>query len=110
MGHPQSAMPLQTDNACTSGIVNETVKQCQSKAMDMEFYWVKDHAAQGKYTVHWRIGTNNIANYFTKHHSPAHHCLMRSQYLLHLHTPFAPESNINQSISSKGVLMPQVTL
>jgi hypothetical protein len=42
MGHPQDATPLQTDNACTSGIINNTVKQRRSKAMDMQFYWVKD--------------------------------------------------------------------
>jgi hypothetical protein len=42
MGHPQTATPLQTDSECASGIVNDTVKQCQSKAMDMRFYWVKD--------------------------------------------------------------------
>jgi hypothetical protein len=27
MGHPQAATPIQTDNACASGIANETVKQ-----------------------------------------------------------------------------------
>jgi hypothetical protein len=52
MGHPQTATPLQTDNACASGIVNDTVKHRRSKAMDMRFYWVKDRVAQGQYTVH----------------------------------------------------------
>jgi hypothetical protein len=42
MGHPQQATPIQTDNECASGIVNDTVKQRQSKAIDMRFYWIKD--------------------------------------------------------------------
>jgi hypothetical protein len=37
MGHPQAQTPTQTDNACASGIANETVKQWQSKAIDMHF-------------------------------------------------------------------------
>ena len=81
MGHPQPATPLQTDNACAAGIANDTVKQRHSKAIDMRFYWVKDRCAQGQFLVHWRKGADNTADYYTKHHSPAHHRLMRSHYL-----------------------------
>jgi hypothetical protein len=87
MGHPQAATPIQTDNACAAGIVNDTVKQRRSKAMDMRFYWVKDRVNQGQFLVHWRKGADNLADYFTKHHSPAHHRLMRSRYLIDLHKP-----------------------
>jgi hypothetical protein len=87
MGHPQPASPIQTDNACAAGIVNNTVKQRRSKAMDMRFYWVRDRVNQGQFLVHWRKGADNLADYFTKHHSPAHHRLMRSRYLLELHKP-----------------------
>ena len=87
MGHPQPASPIQTDNACAAGIVNNTVKQRRSKAMDMRFYWVRDRVKQGQFHVHWRKGADNLADYFTKHHSPAHHRLMRSRYLLDLHKP-----------------------
>ena len=66
---------MHTDNACASGIINDTVKQRRSKAMDMRFYWIKDRVAQDQYVVHWRKGSNNLANYFTKHlvdlHRPA---------------------------------------
>jgi len=78
---------MHTDNACASGIINDTVKQRRSKAMDMRFYWIKDRVAQDQYVVHWRKGSNNLANYFTKHHSPSHHCLMRLRYLVNLHRP-----------------------
>jgi len=35
LGHPQPATPLQTDNSTASGIANDTLKQKQSKAIDM---------------------------------------------------------------------------
>jgi hypothetical protein len=87
MGHPQPATPIQTDNACAAGISNGTVKQRRSKAMDMRFYWVRDRVQQGQFLIHWRRGTDNLADYFTKHHSPAHHRYIRSRYLLELHRP-----------------------
>jgi hypothetical protein len=54
----------------------------------IRFYWIKDRLHQGQLIVHWQRGTDNLADYFTKHpHSPAHHRLMRSRYLLELHIP-----------------------
>jgi hypothetical protein len=87
MGHPQGPTPIQTDNACAAGIANDTVKQRRSKAMDMRFYWIRDRVKQNQFIIHWRRGIDNLADYFTKHHSPAHHRLMRSRYLLDLHRP-----------------------
>ena len=87
MGHPQGTTPIQTDNACAAGIANATVKQRRSKAIDMRFYWVRDRVKQGQFRIHWKPGTNNLADYFSKHHSPAHHAYMLARYLLELHTP-----------------------
>jgi hypothetical protein len=87
MGHPQPATPIQTDNACAAGISNETVKQRRSKAIDMRFYWIRDRIKQGQFVVYWAPGTEKLADYFTKHHSPEHHKLMRSRYLLELYKP-----------------------
>jgi hypothetical protein len=81
LGHPQPPTPIQTDNACAAGIINDTVKQRRSKAIDMRFYWVRDRVRQNQFVVHWRRGSDNLADYFTKHHSPSHHRLMRSQYI-----------------------------
>ena len=41
LGHVQGATLIITDNECCKGILNNTVKQRRSKAMDMQFYWVK---------------------------------------------------------------------
>lgn len=98
MGHPQGATPMQTDNSCASGISNKTVKQRRSKAIDMRFYWVQDRVKQGHFNVHWRRGSDNLADYFSKHHSPSHHRLMRSRYYLDHHKP-TESHNDNRSMA-----------
>ena len=81
LGHPQPATPIQTDNACAEGIINDTVKQKRSKAIDMRFYWVRDRVRQNQFQVFWRKGTSNLGDYFTKHHPTSHHRDMRPIYL-----------------------------
>jgi hypothetical protein len=73
MGHNQDATELKTDNTTADGIINNTVQQKRSKAMDIRFYWVKDRVEQGQFNVGWVPGETNMGHYFTKHHSPAHH-------------------------------------
>jgi hypothetical protein len=36
---------------------------------------------QGQFIVQWEQGKFNLANYFTKHHLPAHHSALRPVYL-----------------------------
>jgi hypothetical protein len=82
MGHPQHATPIKTDNSTASGIANNTMKQRKSKAMDMRFYWIRDRVQQKHFIVYWRPGTENLADYFTKHHPTAHHRAIRETYLV----------------------------
>jgi hypothetical protein len=103
MGHAQPPTPIQTDNSCAAGIANGTVKQRRSKAIDMRFYWICDRVSQGQFVVHWHQGSDNLADYFTKHHSPSHHCLMCSRYLLELHHPAHAICGV------EGVLIPTVS-
>jgi hypothetical protein len=100
MGHPQPASPMETENSTASGIMNQTVKQVRSKAIDMRFYWVRDHVEQGHFRIYWAPGVKNIADYFTKHHSPAHHCYMRPIIFNKLHP-----SHVQSTC--KGVLKPK---
>ena len=81
MGHPQPGTPLQTDNYTAYGIVNSSIRQRKSKAMDMRFYWIQDRCNAGDFVVYWKPGASNLADYFTKHHSTSHHKQMRSVYL-----------------------------
>ncbi len=87
MGHQQPPTPLQTDNSTANGIINGTVKQQASKAIDMRFYWIRDRSNQGHFHVYWAPGSANLGDYFTKHHSPKHHRLMRPTFL---HMPTNP--------------------
>jgi hypothetical protein len=77
MGHNQDGTELKTDNTTADGIINNTVQQKRSKAMDVRFYWFKDIVEQSQFKVGWAPGDTNIGDYFTKHHSPAHHKCMR---------------------------------
>jgi hypothetical protein len=81
MGHPQPSTPIQVDNTTAVGFANDTMKQKRSKAIDMRFYWVKCRTRQKQFIVYWGPGTSNLADYHTKHHSPAHHRQMRPTYL-----------------------------
>jgi hypothetical protein len=81
LGHPQPPTPMQVDNTTAVGFANDTIKQKRSKAIDMRFYWIQDRARQGQFLIYWRPGSQNLGDYHTKHHSPAHHKLMRPTYL-----------------------------
>jgi Reverse transcriptase (RNA-dependent DNA polymerase) len=83
LGHEQPPTPLVTDNVTAAGIANDTVKQKQSKAMDMRFYWLRDRGPDGQkqFCIYWRKGVTNLADYFTKDHSAAHHQEMRPKYI-----------------------------
>jgi hypothetical protein len=97
LGFPQDATPIQTDNNTASGIANDTVKQRRSKAMDMRFYWIRDRVRQDQFLIYWSKGSDNLADYFTKHHPVSHHRAMRPVYL--------HEANSLTS-SCEGVLIP----
>ena len=81
MGHPQPPTPIVTDNSTAVGIANDTIKQKRSKAIDMRFYWLRDRVKQKQFSILWRKGALNKADYFTKHHPAKHHQAMRSTYL-----------------------------
>jgi hypothetical protein len=98
MGYPQPATPIQTDSSTAYGILNNKFNQKRSKAMDMIFYWIKYSIGQGQYQVYWDPGGENLADYLTKHHSSAHHKIMRSQYV---HNTPAPMIRYNTDAALK---------
>ena len=83
MGHkqPPTGTPLETDNATAHGILHATVRMKKSKAFDMRYHWLKDRVSQKQFNLYWSSGKLNSADYFSKHHPPAHHKLMRHKYL-----------------------------
>eukprot|EP00804_Cyclotella_cryptica_P005837 CCRYP_000123-RA/>CCRYP_000123-RA protein AED:0.35 eAED:0.34 QI:0/0/0/1/0/0/3/0/533 len=82
MGHPQPPTPIQTDNSTAEGIINARVQPKHTKAMDMRYHWLRDRAVnQNQFRFYWRPGTLNWADYFTKHHPPAHHRHVRPVFI-----------------------------
>jgi hypothetical protein len=82
LGHTQPLTPIRTDNSTAFGILNETIKQKRSKAMDMRYHWLNDRVRQKQFDVYWRPGRENLGDYHTKHHSAQHHKYMRG-FILH---------------------------
>jgi hypothetical protein len=77
LGHIQPPTPLRTDNSIAFGILNETIKQKRSKAMDMRYHWLADRVRQKQFDVYWRPKRENLGDYHTKHHLAQHHKDMR---------------------------------
>ena len=83
LNYPEPPTPLRTDNINNStadGIMNRTIKQKQSKAMNKRFYWLQDRVEQGEFRVFWAPGKDNLADYYTKYHSPATYKRLRPIY------------------------------
>jgi hypothetical protein len=53
LGHTQPPAPLCTDNSTAFGILNETIKQKISKAMDMRYHWLTDRVCQKQFDFYW---------------------------------------------------------
>jgi hypothetical protein len=81
LNHPQLATPMRTDNSTADGIMNKTVKQKQSKSMDMRFYWLQDRVEQGQFKNFWAPGKINLADYHSKVQPTTVHRALRPIYL-----------------------------
>lgn len=82
LGHLQPPTPIKTDSALALGIIYNTVKQRKTKSINMRFYWLQDQVNLNQFSIFWRPGIENLADYFTKHHPASHHKRMRPQFLL----------------------------
>ena len=77
LGYPQSPTNILCDNARAVGLATNTVKQRRSKSLDMSFHWIRDRIEQNQFTVNWRKGALNLADFFTKILPGATHKLLR---------------------------------
>ena len=48
----------------------------------MRYHWLREKKTKEMLDIYWDKGINNDADYFTKHHPPAHHKLQRHRYIL----------------------------
>jgi len=88
MGHSQPRTAIQTDNSTAHALLTNRILPKALKAMDMRFNWLRCRDAQGQYRFYWRPGTQNLADYWTKHHPASHHKSFRPQILT---SPTDPE-------------------
>ena len=83
MGHPQPPTPLKTDNKVANTFVQQEMCHKKAKSWDMRLWWLKDKLVQQHFKIFLDTGTNNWADYFTKHFAPKYHKILRQRYLLH---------------------------
>eukprot|EP00957_Ditylum_brightwellii_P207440 15352991-Ditylum_brightwellii.AAC.1 len=104
MGHPQPPTPIISDNSTAVGIANRTIKKQRYCAMEMRYFWLVDQAVQGNFDVQWRPGLENLCDYVTKHHAPAHLIKVRPLYL-HTQTPHGSYPAQYHLVFCEGVLI-----
>eukprot|EP00957_Ditylum_brightwellii_P196046 14937038-Ditylum_brightwellii.AAC.1 len=109
LNHPQPPMLIMTDNTTANRIVNDMMKQRRSRAIDMQFYWLKDRCKQGHFRVYWRPHDENKGDYHTRHHQVMYHINVRKQYL-HKANSFvsnnsSSSSRVTNPLSCEGVSM-----
>jgi hypothetical protein len=106
MGHKQPPTPIQTDNSTAHGVVTHNIQACCTKAMDMRFHWLCCRNSQGQFQYYWHPGPANGADYWTKHHSAAHHIekcpsILTSKVIL---DALCASTNRTPATSGKGLL------
>jgi Reverse transcriptase (RNA-dependent DNA polymerase) len=95
LGYPQPPTIILCDNKCAEGIALDTIKPKRTKSIDMRFHWIRDRILQKQFTVTWRKGVDNLADFFTKP-LPVH--LHQSLMPLLVHVPHASSaSNLTSS-------------
>lgn len=81
IGHPQPATPIKTDNSTAQGFVYDNINQKRSKSWDMRYYWLRDKQTHQQFDIYWERGTDNHADYYTKHHPTKYHKEIRNRYV-----------------------------
>ena len=85
LGHKQKPIEVKTDNSTAVAFSNKELKAKRSKSWDMRLHWLQDRMNQQQFSIKWGKGSENKADYFTKHFPPSYHQRIRSQYILKGH-------------------------
>jgi hypothetical protein len=73
----------------------------------MRFHLMKERIQQQQFHLYWEKDALNMADYFTKHHPPRHHKLMRHKYLQNENPKVTrPNATINVRgcVSTQGLM------
>jgi hypothetical protein len=61
LSHPQPPTPIHINNTTTVSIVNSTIKQQWSRAMEMQYFWLLDDKTQKYFKFQNQLGQENLA-------------------------------------------------
>jgi hypothetical protein len=81
LDHPQPPTPIHINNTATVGIINNTVKQQQSRAMEMGYFRLLDGESQRQFKFYWQPGKENLGDYPSKHRTAEIHQHVRPYYI-----------------------------
>jgi hypothetical protein len=82
LGHLQPSTPIHIGNTTTVNIVNNTIKQQRSRAMEMQYFWLLDGETQLYLKIYYhQPGQENLVNYPSKHHTANIHQHVRPYYI-----------------------------
>jgi hypothetical protein len=80
IGYPQlDPTEIIFDNSVAGQIANNTCRLKRAKAIAMRYHWLRDRVAMGHFTMVWRPGPHNLADFLTKAH-PIHHYVATEPY------------------------------
>jgi hypothetical protein len=52
MGHLQPQTPIQTDNTTVEAVTNKKIQPKCTKAMDVQFHWLRDRESQDQFKIY----------------------------------------------------------
>jgi hypothetical protein len=103
LGHPQPRTLMQTDNATAHALLTNKILPKALKALDMRFHWLRSHDAQRQFHYYWQPGTQNLADYFTKHHPATCHKSVRPTILPAVNNPEYRKLFVTQDASQPQI-------
>ena len=84
LGHVQPPTPIRCDNTTADDFTNSNMVNKKSKSIDMRWWWLRDKEREKQLHIYWQPGTENLADYYSKHHYGIVHRMVRPK---HLHLP-----------------------
>jgi hypothetical protein len=73
MRWPQPKSPIQMDNSTAAGVANKAIVPRRAKMMDMRLWLLRCRGSQEQFCYYWDAGSNNWADYHTKHQPDTYH-------------------------------------
>lgn len=74
MRYFQSETTIEMDNTTAHGVLTKQLTPKRSKAIDMQFCWLRDRNNQNQFHLNCKPGIKNLTYYYSKYHPLAHHC------------------------------------